>query len=353
MNNSKTKKIIRIALLICLIFIGSFITLACTDNDAYIKYQFDTDTKTFTVVGCMSAPGDKVIIPEEYQGYTVAAIADQAFKDTYISSVTLPSTITSIGSNAFYGCKLLTSVYGLENCLSLKEIKYGTFRGCISLKNIKLPPNLIEIEPEAFWTCRSIENIELPNSLQTIGRYAFIACDSLSQIYLPDSVINIGIGAFAQCHSLKEVMLPPNLSARFFGVFLYCSSLTDIYVADNSQNFTSIDGILFDKNSTRIYCYPSGKTSEFYTIPSNVYTIEIKAFAYNSHLREITIPQSVSMIYDGIFESSENLTKINYEGTVKEWQSITKDANWNDNSADYTIYCTDGQIAKDGTVTYK
>ena len=82
-------------------------------------------------------------------------------------------------------------------------------------------------------------------------------------------------------------------------------------------------------------------------------TIEHGAFAYNPYLKEITIPKSINSIYNNVFSNSPNLLASYYEGDVKKWQSIYKAPDWNLDSANYTIYCTDGQISKDGTVTYK
>ena len=340
-------------LIFSLIALAIFLLVSCPNQPTSFEYEINADGETCTLISCSRVTNRDIVIPEKYENYTVTAIADEAFMETNITSVTIPSTIKTIGRDAFKSCESLKAVYGLENCLSLKEIKVGTFWGCISLETITLPPNLIEIGSEAFLACKSIENIKIPNSVQAIGGCAFTGCASLLQLNFSDSVINIGTLAFAQCHSLKEVTIPPNLSATIFSVFLYCDSLVNINVTANSQNFTSIDGILFDKKTSRLYSYPSGKTSETYMIPNNVYVVENQAFAYNSHLKEITIPKSVGIIYAAIFENSQNLTKINYEGTIKEWQSISKDSDWDVDSADYTIYCTDGQISKDGTVTYR
>lgn len=349
MLRKKRLNIIVVALLTITILLS---LTACNHKTVNFEYKINADGETCTLISCSRITNKDIVIPEKYGKYTITAIADEAFMETNIVTVTIPSTIQTIGRNAFKLCESLKAVYGLENCLSLKDIKYGTFWGCISLETIVLPPNLIEIGSEAFLACKNIENIKIPDSVQTIGSFAFTGCASLLQLHFPDNIINMGKGAFAQCHSLKEVTLPPNLSNIFFGVFLYCYSLENIYVMDNSSNFTSIDGILFDKNAYTLYSYPSGRNLEKYIIPNNVLTIEHGAFAYNPYLKEITIPQSINSIYNNVFSNSPNLLAIYYEGDVKKWQSIYKAPDWNLDSANYTIYCTDGQITKDGTVTY-
>lgn len=325
-----------------------------TSKSEDLMYEINSDGKTCTVIGCNEMLFNEIVIPDSYNGYTVTGIADYAFQNQKMSSVTLPSTIEHIGQGAFADCTFLKSIYGLENCLYIQSIENKTFYGCNKLTKIKLPPNLVSIGDSAFLACQSLISIELPNSLETISQRAFAGCTSLLSIKFPDDLKYIGGVAFAQCHALKEVCLPPNLSSsQIAGPFVCCNALNNIYVSDNSQSLASVDGVLFDKNIYTLYAYPSGRISKTYAIPSGVSAIYNMAFAYNVYLTEINIPNSIDFIYPYVLENSPNLTTINYEGTIKEWQLIYKYSNWDTDSADYTIYCTDGQIAKNGTVTYK
>ena len=77
-----------------------------------------------------------------------------------------------------------------------------------------------------------------------------------------------------------------------------------------------------------------------------------RAFSRCSSLTSVTIPDSVTSIGDRAFQYCSRLTSITYDGTVKEWNAISKDGFWIYNTGNYTIYCTDCEIAKDGTVTY-
>lgn len=341
-----------VALLLSMLLIAAATMTSCYSN-ASLFYKINDDGKTCIVVGCNNADNEDVYIPETYEGYTVIGIAENAFKDQQLKSVTLPSTLNFIGEGAFYGCTSLKNVYGLENCLLLKEMRYNTFFDCGSLENIVLPPNLISIGEQSFLGCVKLSSIELPDSLQTIGISAFAGCSSLSGIDFPDSVTDIGGMAFVLCSSLKEVTLPPRVSNLIIP-FGYCTSLENIFVSDNCLNYSSIDGVLFNKDLSKIVCYPSGRNRETYIIPNTVNHIEVGAFSSNPYLKEITIPKSVLTIDGYIFGQSDNISIINYIGTVAEWNKIEKAINWNaQTDSVFSIVCSDGTIAMDGTVTYK
>ena len=342
--------------LICILIFISIIVLllvGCLNNYNYLKYEINSNGKTYTVVGYKGPENASVVIPETYRGRTVTAIADNAFKNATITSITLHSTIGSIGTGAFSGCTSLKAVYGLEKCDSLKQIREETFFICRSLEYICLPPNITIIGDKAFVECVALKNIGLPSGLQFIGFGAFGGCESLEEIIFPNSVIEIGPAAFALCNSLKEFTVPPFMSTATGDICVGCDNLVNIYAPENSLNFSSIDGVLYDKYHRYIHLYPSGRQNDSFTIPEGVTHITATAFGYSNYLKEINIPKSIKFISNKIIYESKKLEIINYSGTVEEWKSINKDPAWDANSADYTIYCTDGQIAKDGTVTYK
>lgn len=352
-KRTRKSKLFCAALIIVAVIATTLILVGCDKSGAKLQFKANEDGKTCTVVGCIEAWGWDIVIPETYKGYAVTAIADKAFADKMINSVTVPSTIQSIGKEAFSRCSKLKAVYGLENCASLTKIDDYTFYECTSLEEISLPPQLKTIEMLAFYSCSALQSIELPDSLEKVDFGAFQNCASLSSVDFPDGLIYIGRVAFRGCHSLQEITLPKNLAEGTMDRFLDCDLLENIYALEDSVYYSSIDGVLFSRDASRLYCYPSGKKAEVYTVPDNVTVINSYAFAYNEHLTELNIPKSVNSIYSSVFESSPNLKTINYGGSVKEWQSIAKQPRWDENSTDFTVYCADGQMAKDGTVTYK
>lgn len=101
---------------------------------------------------------------------------DNVFLWIYNNSVTIPNSVTSIGSSAFYGCSKLTS--------------------------ITIPNSVTSIETSAFEYCSSLTSIVIPNSVKSIGWFAFSGCSSLTSIVIPNSVTSIGSSAFSGCSSL-------------------------------------------------------------------------------------------------------------------------------------------------------
>ena len=109
----------------------------------------------------------------------------------------------------------------------------------------------------------------------SLGDFAF-AKSNVSSITIPKSVITIGDGAFAN------------------------SDLTSIEVAADNLNYSSIDGVLFNKDKTVLILYPPGRQGA-YTIPGNVTHIGFFAFANSTYLTSITIPPSVTFIDESAF----------------------------------------------------
>ena len=129
-----------------------------------------------------------------------------------LTSLTLPSSLQSIGDRAFYGCKSLTS---LTLPSSLQSIGYRAFQDCKSLTSLTLPSSLQSIGDSAFYGCYSLTSLTLPSSLQSIGDYAFYDCNSLTSLTLPSSLQSIGEEAFDYCKSLSTLYIPAGTEAHF------------------------------------------------------------------------------------------------------------------------------------------
>ena len=114
-------------------------------------------------------------------------------------SITIPNSVTLIGDGAFWGCHSLTSIIIPYSVTLIGE---GVFEGCKSLSSIKIPDSVTLIGASAFAWCRSLTSITIPDSVTLIGDAAFYGCSSLTSIIIPSSVTSIGKRAFADCRSL-------------------------------------------------------------------------------------------------------------------------------------------------------
>jgi uncharacterized protein YceK len=173
-----------------------------------------------------------------------------------------------------------------------------------------IPASVTSIGDWAFNQCPSLASIDLPAGLTSIGNYAFRSCTSLAGITLPDSVTSIGGAAFSGCTSLTSITIPDSVTTIGDGVFRFCTSLVSIDVSVDNPNYTSADGVLFNKNQTTILHYPAGKSGAAYSLPASVTSIEDSAFRGCTALTSIVLPDSVTSIGFGAFYGCTALTSI-------------------------------------------
>ena len=193
-----------------------------------------------------------------------------------------------------------------------------------------MPDGVKELSIHALANCYYIPEIILPESLETIGEEAFEDCDKLTEITIPAGVITIDSNPFYSCNKLKEIR-----------------------VDENNQDFCGENGVLFDKNKTRLIQYPAEKDNIEYSVPDTVSEISEYAFLYNKYLTYITMPDNVTSIGKYAFSSCTSLTSITipknitsidfytfngctaltdvyYSGSETEWKNIDIDEYGND-----------------------
>ena len=180
-----------------------------------------------------------------------------SFRNQKIESYIIPNSVTSIGDDAFFGCRSLSNIVIPDSVTSIGD---GAFFGCRSLSNIVIPDSVISVGDWTFCGCRSLSSMVIPDGVSSIGVCTFSYCRSLSSIVIPDSVSSIGICAFMDCCFLSNIVLPNNVTSIGNGAFLGCRSLSNII------------------------------------IPNSVSSIGINAFMNCSSLSNIDIPDSVSSI---------------------------------------------------------
>ncbi|MBR3845103.1 MAG: leucine-rich repeat domain-containing protein [Clostridia bacterium] len=346
---SSLRLIITTVVLTMVLMLCAITTCACIDGSKGLEYTVNDDGKTCTITGIGKYSSKDLTIPDALGGYEVTAIADYAFKGTDIETVSGGNNVTRIGKGAFQDCKQLIKVTIPAGVTTIQE---ECFRGCSELRRMTLPPNLIQIGECAFQACIILKNIDIPNTTKIIGNSAFYGCLSLKSITIPDGVMRIDAGAFAGCVSLTNINFPA--SVRSVGEGLVCyNSLITIDVEADSPVLSSIDGNLYAEDNSVFISYACAKPDSSFDIPEGVVILSGWLFAGCHNLKTISIPKSVNSIGFEIFFKSPNIETIYYDGTVEDWKRIDKVDGWNANTESiFTIICTDGTIAMDGTVTY-
>ena len=171
-----------------------------------------------------------------------------------IGSFTVPTSVTSIGEAAFYGCNKLTSVT-IPN--SVTSIGHAAFLGCNGLVSVTMPNSMTRIGDYAFQYC-GFSSITIPNSVTSIGEHAFNSCGWLTSVTIPSSVISIGTEAF-QCSGLTSVTIPNSVTRIGWGAF-ESTGLTTVTVP---SSVTSIGGSAFSCASlARVYFKGSPPVAE-------------------------------------------------------------------------------------------
>ena len=249
----------------------------CGDN---VTYSLDTSTGVLTING----EGD--MENYNYNNYE----KNPFYKKSNIKTVIIKNGVTSIGDY--------------------------TFRDCRSLTSVTIPNSVASIGDSAFYSCTSLTNVTIPNSVTSIGDWAFFNCTSLTSIIIPNSVTSIGDSAFKGCTSLTSATIPDSVTSIGDSAFYSCTSLTSIEVSGNNKNYSSLDGVLFNKNKTELITYPLGKTDSEYAIPDSVTSIGDYAFKGCTSLTSATIPDSVASIGDSAFYSCTSLTNVTIPNSV-------------------------------------
>ena len=236
------------------------------------------------------------------------------------TAYSIPAGVTSIEFGAFAGCSGLTSLT-IPN--SVTNIGSSAFEGCTGLTSVTIPDSVTSIGSSAFAGCSGLTSITIPDSVTTICNYAFDSCTGLTNLTIPDSVTSIGDGAFYGCSNLTSVTIGNGVASISYNkVFNSCDKLSQINVKPGNLLYSSVDGVLFSKDKTKLIKYPQGKAETSYTVPDGVTSIVEYAFRDCNSLTSITIPDSVATMDDYAFDGCRRLTSV-YISDIANWCSIS------------------------------
>ncbi len=245
-----------------------------------------------------------------------------------LTNVTLPGTVNAIDKCAFYSCNKLTaltfpdsleyldcsaisdtaiSILYLPKALSQLLIPefsnldhitkfnahpenqyYSTVNGVLFSKNgnklIRYPAGKLEAE------------YTLPEGVNDISDLAFYRAINLTSITVSEGVEGIGKNAFSGCKSLKYLAFPKSITSLAVSAFDNLDQLTALTVHPDNPAFTTVDGVLFNKEMTALILYPQNKSEATYTIPNTVKTVCNNSFRKVKALKKLTFPEGLTTI---------------------------------------------------------
>ncbi len=268
-----------------------------------------------------------------------------------LSRLTIPSSVTYFDNSIFIGCDGLKTAGPIGSGYNYEfgwtdTIPTDAFRFCYKLTSIVIPSGITSIGRSAFLDCRELTNMLIPSSVTSIGDSAFYGCSKLTGIdvedgnpsycdldgvvfskdqtelcffpcahsetyIIPSSVTSIKHGAFGGNSLLQSVTIPQSVTNIGGAVFEYCISLTSIAIPNNVTTIQS--GTFYGCSSLSSISIPSGVTD-----------IQTSAFYGCRNVTSIMLPASISSIGDSAFKNCNNLAEVYYEGTQSLWNQISK-----------------------------
>ena len=273
-----------------------------------LMYEYEEETDSYTVIGS-SLYVEEVIIPSEHEGKPVTKIGENAFENkTKLTKVTLPDTIIEIEDGAFNYCSNLLKVNLPEG---LQKIGLGIFSGCdkleyeninglkyinnwlvdasgVVMERATFKDTTIGIFPNAFKNNNSLEELVLPNNIKYIYEGTF-KNSSITKLVIGDNVEYINMDA------LKDTLF-----------------LEEIEVSNNNKYYSSLNGILYDKDKTKLLHYPTERNSSEYVMPNTVAEVASYACMNNKYLISLILSSELRIVNSYAFFKCSKLTNITF-----------------------------------------
>lgn len=258
-----------------------------------LEFVLNEDEESYSVKGIGGHTDSDLLISETYNDLPVTSIENEAFKDcVFLERVTIPDSVTKMGGGVFFGCSNLIKVT-LGN--GITEIPNDVYYNGYFIVETPFGDKYLPIERinSFFGDCVSLQVVEMPNSVVSIGERAFVGCTALKEITIPASVTEIRNYAFYNCQSIER-----------------------IEVAEDNQNYKSIDGNLYSKDGTIMIQYAIGKKDREFVVPDGVVSIEKLAFYNCKAITNVTISDTVTDVGLHSFEGCTSLVKVTIGNSV-------------------------------------
>lgn len=351
--------------------------LTISGSGKMMDYYPDNDIEP----GFIERPWDSALVKRVVIEDGVTSIGAASFEDCgALEEISIAKSVTSVGVSAFQGCQSLREINLPDEITSVGD---GVFYHCTSLETIHLPASLKTIGNNAFLNCLNLKSITIPSKVEAIGTNLFTYClkltsidvdaenknyvsdngvlltkdktelicypssktgseyeipDTVSKIrgrafvqtemeniVIPDSVKEIGDSSFFACDKLTGINIPASVESLRQSSINYCKQLENINVDPQNKNFSSVDGVLFNKDKTELILYPIGSARASYLIPNGVTRIHKNSFRNAVNLVNVNIPMGVTELEYNTFFGCTALKSLIIPYTVKEVSYNTAD----------------------------
>ena len=310
-----------------------------------LVYQLNDDKHEASVSSCYRGSNSGIYryeIPEKinYGGveYTVVAILDECFyqSNKNVRSVSIPSTVKSLGANCFTGCSslggidlsMVTSLGAgcFSGCSSLKSINLPVvtslgaycFSDCTQLTSVKISGPITNLSPGSFSNCGELSSIEIPSTVTALGELCFYDCENLTSINLPSSLTSIENRCFRGCESLASIEIPSTVTTLGNECFYGCKSLTSITPLPSSLTsvgehcfygcgIASINLLSSSLTSLPNYCFANCQSLESIVLPHKITSIGSNCFAGCKNLETVQLSSSLTSLPANCFSGCEIL----------------------------------------------
>ena len=235
--------------------------------------------------------------------------------------------------------------------------KIGAYALAFSNKliNISVPSSVTEIGAGAFTVCKNLVNVQLDSNVSTIPNGLFLLDSKIDDLVIPEGVTEIKDNAFGFA-KIKNLHLPSTLNTLSSDFFDFPTLISNIEVNSGNPNYSSIDGVLYDKTGTSLIYYPSNKKDSTYTFPTGVQYIYPYAISYNSSLKHIIFNSSLNINYMAI-SNNNGLEDITFNGYIMHYadkaiSNNSKLSNIFAGNAESSYHDKDGILYKGDVLVY-
>ena len=279
-----------------------FITYAPTGQMLYCNI-LDQDNHLIGLTKGTPQPTGDLVIPETIHcngaDWTVTEILDEAFRESTITSVVIPNTVTAIGNRAFYLCTQLSGTVVIPN--SVNTVGYTAFCRCDRMTEVVLPAKDVTYGHGCFQTTGLTGTLTLPEGLVTISSNMFRNNNKLTNIVIPNTVTTISQDAFAYCDKLEAVQIPNSVTTIQDNPFYSSEQIESVMVEEGNPMYYSENNCIIHQatNTLVIGCKNS-------VIPEGIVAIGSYAFGQCGLTHMPEIPSSVTTIGDHAFLSCED-----------------------------------------------